>query len=519
MTIETLLDLPSSEPWRTPVFEASLQRYAREALPDLPSYRSVDLALAAVDRASLVARADEWNYFVGSEAPSPGLEWTRRGFDDTRWKTGPSALGYDSNPSGSPALATVVEGLQGKSTTVYLRREFDVERPERVVRARLAVKADDGFVAFLNGEEIGRHLAPEGRILPHDAVATGLATEPLRDIELRVDPSALRERGNVLAIQGLNESLESSDFTLLPILRVDLRSDLRSGRELQERFLLSSSARSDAGSQGRRDYLEARLLQREEKHEDALKLLGASADLLSQPEALLANARSLVAIGRAREVGELITAHCENAGKKLWDIWLAGELIRAENSFDEMLRDFPCTGQNAYVDDVRWLLERLKARDVVRINCGGEDFQDSSGNAWRRDGFFTTGRAYRRDPAREGLKFPTGVDDELYRTQRLVSRTYRDPVYVIPFPRGRYRITFHFVELNFSSPGRRVFDVIVEGKAALEAYETPAARRGLPDLQSIEINVDDGLLEIGLDRRVHSPAIAALEIERLPNSP
>ena len=106
-------------------------------------------------------------------------------------------------------------------STVYIRRVFAVEDPAEIDNLVLSVVFDDGFIAYLNGVEIGRANAPgaPGAFVP----ATGLATracEPDAPVSIPIpDPAALLVPGdNVLAVQGFNASLSSSDFSLAPSL-------------------------------------------------------------------------------------------------------------------------------------------------------------------------------------------------------------------------------------------------------------------------------------------------------------
>lgn len=89
----------------------------------------------------------------------------------------------------------------------------------------LRVLADDGWVAYRNGTELTRLRtgAPKAPV-PFTKLAAANAPEPLVAHEVRVDNSLLRPGENVLALQGLNITLDSSDFTLIPVLKAADRS-------------------------------------------------------------------------------------------------------------------------------------------------------------------------------------------------------------------------------------------------------------------------------------------------------
>ncbi len=159
--------------------------------------------------------SDEWLYFEGVEEPPEN--WNTFDFDDSEWPEGQSGSGYGDGDDN-----TVLD-MQNNYVSLYIRHFFDVD-PDSVVVAQLGVDYDDGFVAYLNGVEIARASMPgtPGTPVPFDTLgishnATGtpqwftLSEEAL---------AALDPNENVLAIQGHNTTLASSDFSLIPQLRI-----------------------------------------------------------------------------------------------------------------------------------------------------------------------------------------------------------------------------------------------------------------------------------------------------------
>ena len=112
----------------------------------------------------------EWRFFRGKSEPSP--EWTREDFDDSGWESGPSGFGYLRK--GAPA--THLEDMKNLYTSLYIRRRFEAPAVEALT---LSIRFDDGFVVYLNGEEVERKNVPE--TLSFDAVAPLLheATRPI----------------------------------------------------------------------------------------------------------------------------------------------------------------------------------------------------------------------------------------------------------------------------------------------------------------------------------------------------
>ena len=90
--------------------------------------------------------------------------------------------------------------------------------------------------------------------------------------------------------------------------------------------------------------------------------------------------------------------------------------------------------------------------------------------------------------------------------------------YRLPLPPGRYRVGLYFSEIIYASrpEGRRVFDVVIEGKKVLEKYDAFASVGfARLEVRRFEVDVTDGILDIVFERQVENPRIAALEIEVL----
>jgi hypothetical protein len=169
-----------------------------------------------------VYESSTWRYFVGTQEPP--ADWTQPGFVDAGWPSGPGGLGYGDNDDAT-ALPTGI-------ASVFMRRSFLVNDPAVFESAILSIDYDDGFIAYLNGEEIARSnnfplgspvfstlVSPE-----HEAVMyTGGLPEqfPISKVVLQ---AALLPGNNVLAIQVHNTALSSSDFTARPWLHMGLNT-------------------------------------------------------------------------------------------------------------------------------------------------------------------------------------------------------------------------------------------------------------------------------------------------------
>ncbi len=111
----------------------------------------------------------------GRMRPGTGKFWADRGFTAPGWTTGTAPLGY-----GVTGLGTNVQTrMRNRTPSLYLRKTFAVTAADLTNEGRLQLQVtfDDGFVAWLNGREVGRaNTGPAGHYLYHDQPAYNFAT-------------------------------------------------------------------------------------------------------------------------------------------------------------------------------------------------------------------------------------------------------------------------------------------------------------------------------------------------------
>jgi hypothetical protein len=161
-----------------------------------------------------------WSYFKGRTEASAAnaTAWRQPGYNDSAWQTGKAPFYY-----GEPYIGTELTDMRGAYTAVFFRHVFTVSSPGSIGTFTMNVLADDGFVVWLNGTEIGRYNVSEGD-LPVHSTALGALEEPLGYQEISVqNPWKLLVPGdNVLAVQAFNSSLsDSSDFAFLAHVTIE----------------------------------------------------------------------------------------------------------------------------------------------------------------------------------------------------------------------------------------------------------------------------------------------------------
>jgi hypothetical protein len=150
-----------------------------------------------------------------------GTRWTEVEFDDSGWQQGVNGVGYETLYGFEDLIGADVEaGMFQVNASALIRIPFALDDPASLVGLVLRMKYDDGYVAYLNGVEVARRNAPDELLWNSQATAThrdSLAVE-FEDVDLSAAVGQLRPGQNVLAIHGLNSSVRSNDFLILPVL-------------------------------------------------------------------------------------------------------------------------------------------------------------------------------------------------------------------------------------------------------------------------------------------------------------
>ena len=170
----------------------------------------------------LVKVGEAWKHLKGNAAPP--AEWAKNGFDDNGWASGESGFGYSSTESELATVKTKLADMMGGYVSLYARKVFQIADPKRVEKLTLKVVIDDGFVAYLNGQEVGRENV-EGAPPSNTQVSAASAEPKEAVLDLTPHIAKLAAGANVLAVQAHNHSLASSDFVVTPSLSAVVKSD------------------------------------------------------------------------------------------------------------------------------------------------------------------------------------------------------------------------------------------------------------------------------------------------------
>ena len=177
---------------------------------------AVALAALAAPRLAngidLIKEGAVFKYHKGTkEASSPRTAWTKVDFDNSSWSRGETPFFNNEKTNGGTELGD----MQNKYSTVFLSRKFHVTDPSVLGVGTLHVKADDGFVAWLNGVEIANLHKPTST-LRYSSQATKSNREPIKwHVTSLHNMSETTEKGwNVLSVMLLNYRKSDTDAYL-----------------------------------------------------------------------------------------------------------------------------------------------------------------------------------------------------------------------------------------------------------------------------------------------------------------
>jgi len=151
-----------------------------------------------------------------------GEQWIKVDYDDSAWEpvTGaPGGVGYERSSGYEDLISLDVEAqMYGENGSCYIRIPFSIEANELagLTELTLKIRYDDGFVAHLNGIEVARRNF-NGTPAWNSRSSSGnsdSAAVVFEDIDISEFINDLKTGNNVLAIQGMNTSLTSSDLLI-----------------------------------------------------------------------------------------------------------------------------------------------------------------------------------------------------------------------------------------------------------------------------------------------------------------
>ena len=153
-----------------------------------------------------------------------------------------------------------------------------------------------------------------------------------------------------------------------------------------------------------------------------------------------------------------------------------------------------------------------QTQQIIRVNAGGPAYSDTKGQLWSADHGYNTGALSRsaKSATVTGTSDPT-----LFKSARYAPLSTPELQYQFALANGTYKVNLYFAEVFWTTKGKRVFDVQMQGAtvfSGLDIFAAVGADHAL--VKSAVVSVTNGTIII---RFVHhsnadNPIISALEI-------
>ncbi|MBO4907010.1 MAG: CotH kinase family protein [Bacteroidaceae bacterium] len=165
------------------------------------------------DTHTLVGISDMWYYY--DQGSLDGTNWKSANYNLSSWRTGYGPFGYGNvGMEGSSDYATTIDygsNSKQKRPTYYFRRSINLSsEPTDEDVFQLTYYVDDGFVAYVNGVEVGRYLM--SGTPSYDTYSTTYVGATAATSTITIDNSLLHMGDNVIAVEVHNTSATSSDI-------------------------------------------------------------------------------------------------------------------------------------------------------------------------------------------------------------------------------------------------------------------------------------------------------------------
>ncbi len=188
-----------------------------------------------------------WKYY--DQATSLPSNWMAGNFDDSSWNEGQAELGYGETDENTKL--SYGSSSSNKIISYYFRKKFNLTNLSSKTSPRISLKADDGAVVYINGQEVMRYNIQEGELSSSSLASRDIPNEKLF-IEFTIDQNLLLEGENQIAVELHQSSASSSDISFeMKLLMSNLNSSIISTNQTFEYNITSSSSIiADYESQG-----------------------------------------------------------------------------------------------------------------------------------------------------------------------------------------------------------------------------------------------------------------------------
>lgn len=169
---------------------------------------------------TVIELGSTWSWRYDSAAWDP--TWNTVGFDDSTWASGEAPLGRGP---GTWATNIMPDTLSPVPLSAQFRQVVQVEDPAQLGSPMIKVRADDGVVVYVNGQEVGRKNLPSGTLGQNSyATAAPRASAAAANLSEFEVPAALLQAGeNTVAVSIHGNYRGTTDLSYDLSLTADLQ--------------------------------------------------------------------------------------------------------------------------------------------------------------------------------------------------------------------------------------------------------------------------------------------------------
>ncbi len=190
-------------------FDGSLRAFSTVRASAPAGYRFVGWKEGRSGNVStLLPFGSQWVYY--DKGSMDGRGWYSPGYSALLWKKGTAPLGYANKDLGIKTTISYGSDSSNKYPTAYFRNTLSVNDVSEWESVTMTYRCDDGFVAYVNGEEVGRFNMPSGNV-SYSTFSTNY-TGDWEEGELTLPISLFHEGENTIAVEVHNTSVTSSDL-------------------------------------------------------------------------------------------------------------------------------------------------------------------------------------------------------------------------------------------------------------------------------------------------------------------
>ncbi len=165
-------------------------------------------------RTSIFGTSASWKFY--DKGSLDDENWKDEDYSATGWQTGFAPLGYGNvGINGSSDYNTILNygsDANNKRPTYYFRRSFSISaEPAEKDYYQLRCYVDDGCVVYVNGQEVGRYLMPEGATT-YNQYSTTYVAATAAVVDFYIDNALIHKGVNTVAVEVHNTSATSSDI-------------------------------------------------------------------------------------------------------------------------------------------------------------------------------------------------------------------------------------------------------------------------------------------------------------------